>query len=534
MRSNKPLTTLYLCLFCVVVLLFFAGCNTQSVQNRRKNTLKIALRSDPIRLNPVLATDANSMFVNSFMFNALVKYDENLEITPDLAESWTIFEEGRKVVFNLKQGVKWHDGRELTAHDVVFTMEKVLDPYTNTYNAGLFKVDGKDIVFTSLDDYTIEASLPQSFAPFLNNLTLIPVVPKHILEKEDINTGDFSRNPVGTGPFIFKEWKTSDRVVVTANSNYFKGMPLLESIEFRIIPSPEGARIALLSEQIDAAGLSSEDLFVMSYMKEIPSHIQIEKWKDFTYFYLGFDLTNPIFADINVRKAINYAVDQEKITKAVLHNSGAPLYGPLPIPSWAYTYETEKYPYNLDKAKDLLENSGWKMTSGGIREKDGKKLSFKVIYRTGSRASEGACIHLQSYLKAAGIEINLQALDFGALIRSLYPEQFEGVVFNWAEPFDPDIFTEWHSSQMGDEGMNFMSYHNPEVDYLLEQARTIVDKEIRKQLYKEIQIKISQDAPYVFLWNQESAMGYHRRIKGLSKPSPAGLFVNPEKIYTDS
>ena len=132
--------------------------------------------------------------------------------------------------------MKWHDGKPLCADDVVFTMEKILDPDTNTFNAGLFKIDGKKIEFRAIDKHTVEAILPRPFAPFLNNLTLAPVAPKHLLEKEDINRTDFNRSPIGTGPFKFVEWKTSDRIVLKANPDYFLGKPKLDKIEIKIIP----------------------------------------------------------------------------------------------------------------------------------------------------------------------------------------------------------------------------------------------------------------------------------------------------------
>jgi len=534
----KLLTKLPVFALLIIILLLCNGCFNRG-DNTTHKTLRYAMKSDPRHLNPILASEMASITVNSFIFNPLVRYNENLKIIPDLAQSWEIKDGGKRIVFHLRKGVKWHDGKEFTADDVVFTFNKVLDPRTNTFNAGLFKMSKnilwfkweENIRFKAIDKYTVEAQMPLPFAPFLNNLTIVPIAPKHLLEGEDINLTDFNRNPVGTGPFRLREWKTSDRITLVANPDYYNGKPKLDRIEIKIIPSAEGARIALISGQVDMAGLSAEDLFVMSYLKKFPPHLKIEKWKNFTYFYFSFDLTNPIFADKNVRYAINYAIDKENMVKSVLHGTGYPIHGPIPAASWAYTDDVEKYKYNPEKAKKLLDDAGWKVGKDGIREKDGKKLSFKVIYKNGSRASESACIQIQNYFAAVGIELKLQALDFGALINSLYPGKYESVVFDWVEPFDPDIFVEWHSSQCGDEGMNFMSYKNREVDVLLEKARTTLDREERKKLYYEIQKKIAADAPYVWLWNQESAVCVNKNLKGLSKPSPAGLLLYPEKVY---
>jgi peptide/nickel transport system substrate-binding protein len=242
------------------------------------------------------------------------------------------------------------------------------------------------------------------------------------------------------------------------------------------------------------------------------------------------DLTNDMFKDIRVRKAINYAVDTNIITKASRHGAGIPAYGPVPSASWAYDDTKAKYSYNPKKSRELLEQSGWIMKSDGYRYKDGKKFSFKLTFRSGSKSSEAACLYIQSYLKDIGIEVKLMQLDMGALIKSLNPGKYESVVFAWVEPFDPDVFTEWHSSQMGDKGMNFMSYSNKEVDTLLEQARSEFNRNKRKELYVKIQDKITDDAPYIFLYNDVSYFGVNKRVTGLPQSSSAGLWIRPEEI----
>jgi peptide/nickel transport system substrate-binding protein len=519
-----------LIMFIFGLLIFTPGCKPAGTVRKDDNTIRIALRSDPVSLNPILASESASMMANGYMFNTLVKYSENLEITPDLAESWELKDKGRVIIFHLKKGVKWHDGAEFTSADVVFTFDKILDPDTNTFNAGLFKIGSEKIRFEAIDDHTVKATLPSPFAPFFNNLTLAPIAPAHLLKNENINQTEFNRNPIGTGPFKFVEWKTSERIVLQANPDYFKGKPKIDRIELRIIPSGEGARIALMSEQIDMAALSAEDMFVMSRMNNASPNVEIHKWKDFIYFYLAFDLTNPLFQEKEVRIAINHAIDKKSLTESVMHGFASPINGPIPAASWAYIPDSAKYDYNPELANKILEEAGWKKGSDGIREKNGRKLSFKIIYKNGSQASEGACIQMQSYLKTVGIEVKLQTLDFGALINALYPGKFEAVVFDWVEPFDPDIYTEWHSSQCGSDGMNFMTYKNPDVDKLLEKGRITFDLAERKSIYAEVQKKISADAPYIWLWNPESAMGVNKRITGLSKASPAGLMIDPEKV----
>jgi peptide/nickel transport system substrate-binding protein len=523
------ITPVFLIILFAVIALF--GSRIQPAGEKRGDTLVIAIADDPSNLNPVLSSEAVAAYVNNFIFNSLAKYDENLEIVPDLAESWEVLDEGKRIILKLRKGIKWHDGNELTASDCVFTFNKLLAPDTNTFNAGLFKVDGENIIFTALDRYTLEAILPAPFAPFFNNLTLIGIIPEHILKDDDINKAVFNRNPVGTGAFVFREWRTSDSITLTANPDYHAGQPKIQRIILKIIPSSEGRRIALLSEQVDVSGLSAECLFLIR--QNMPDYIDVMKWESTVYLYFSYDLTNDFFRDIRVRKAINYAIDNGSIVKASLYDSGSPIYGPIPRSSWAYTEDVNKYLYNPEKAKELLEEAGWLTGAGGWRYKDGKKFSFSLTFKSQSQHSEAAAIFIQSFLKDIGIEVKLQQLDLGALINSLYPGQYQSVVFNWVEPFDPDIYTEWHSSQMDDDGMNFMSYSNEKVDKLLEEARSTFDKNRRTELYHEIQKLIVEDAPYVFLGNEDSHVGVNRRVKGLPEPSPAGIWIYPERAWLE-
>jgi peptide/nickel transport system substrate-binding protein len=534
-RAGREGINIFVLLPIALILVFaslaYGGSRIKAHGKLDSRTLILAVKSDPISLNPVLASDGVSMYVNSFIFNTLVRYDEKMEIVPDLARSWEVLDGGRRVVFHLRKGVKWHDGTEMTAGDCAFTMEKTLDPATNTFNGSLFKVDGKNIIFRAVDPYTLEARLPAPFAPFFNNLTLVGIVPRHLLQREDINWAAFNRSPVGTGPFRLSSWKVSDELILHANEGYFNGKPLLDRVKFKIIPSGEGSRIALLSGQVDVAGLSSEDLFIMK--GKVPPHVRLCRWEDFTYYYLSFDLTNGKFRDGRVRKAISHAIDVDTLARSILHGSGKPIHGPIPIASWAYEPDVPRLPFSRETAARLLDEAGWKTGRTGIRVKDGVPLSFRLTVRSGSPAGEGAAIFIQSYLRDVGIDVRIQPLDFGALIRSLYPGKYEAVIFDWVEPFDPDIFTEWHSSQMGDEGMNFMSYANEDVDGLLSRARSTMDRDERKMLYSHAQKKIAADAPYVFLWNQETVMGVNSRVKGLSPPSPAGLITHPERVWLE-
>ena len=508
---------LFICLF---------GCSFE----KPNNILFYALKTDPTTLNPVITSDYTSQIVNSVIFNSLLRYDEKMNIIPDLAESFNVEDDGKKWIFHLRKDVKWHDGEEFTSEDVVFTFEKLYDPATNTFNRGLFTIGGKQLKVRAIDTYTVEIILPEKFSPFESNLTTLGIIPKHALEGKDINRDGFNWNPIGTGPFKFKKWQSGEKVYVEKNENYYAGSPILKGIVFQIIPSSESRRISLITGHTDIGEITPEDLLAL----ENCYNLNIYKWNQFMYCYLGFDLTKPLFQDINVRKAINYSTDKKAIISAVFKNNAVRALGPIPPASPYYDDKLEEYNFDPQKSIELLKKSGWKMNEKTkIFEKDGKKLSFEVMYPSSNVAFEKAAVFMQAQMKQSGIEMRLKSMELSALINTCYPTKFEAVIFDWVENLDPDNYTVWHSSQCNDDGMNFMSYKNKKVDGLIEKGRTTRDKKERKKIYSEIQKIITEDSPYVFLWSPKGIVVVNKRIKGLSTPSAVGILVKSEKIYIE-
>jgi len=508
------------------LFLLLAIANLSCKEAGKKDVLILSLRADPVYLNPVLAHESPSMMVNHWLFNSLVKLNENLQPVPDLADRWEISEDQKHWIFYLKKNIIWHDGYPFTAEDVKFTLAAVLDPETNTYNRGLFMVADKPVKVSIIDDYTIEIILPEPFAPLLTNLSLLGIIPKHILEGQDINLSNFNSSPVGTGPFKFKEWRSGEIITLLRNENYYKGKPDMEKVVFRIIPSGEGRLIALETGQIDVGEIPAKEYKRLSNFQ----NLFIYRWYDLSYYYLGFDLTNPLFTDKELRKALNYGINRQKIIDSVLSGYGKVATGPIPCSSWAYSTDVKQYEYNPEKAKIILNKQGWLPDANGILSKNGKVLSFTIYYGQGSENSGKASIYIQHFLKEVGVDVKIRPVEFSVLVTEIAnPGKFEAILLDWIENPDPDCYVEWGTDQVKN-GMNFMSYANPHVDQLLNQARTTLDIKKRKILYKNFQKIITEEAPYIFLWYPETMIGVNRRIEGISKPGPAGLFLEPEKI----
>ena len=257
-------------------------------------------------LNPILSTDSSSSAVEDVIFSGLTRINEKLEVIPDMAESWKTSPDGKTWTFKLNKNIKWHDGKQFTSEDVVFTFDSIINPKVNSVRRSDFIIEGKPISFRAIDNYTVQAILPKPFAPFISGMG-IGILPKHLFSGKDINTCEYNRKPVGTGPFKFFEWKTGDHITVVRNDNYFKGKPLLASIEYKNIPDENATLIALEAKEIDSAGIPAKDY---SRMKKVAG-INIFEYDTLLYTYLGLNNDSPLFSDRRAREALAYGINKK-------------------------------------------------------------------------------------------------------------------------------------------------------------------------------------------------------------------------------
>jgi len=445
-------------------------------------------------LNPILAQDSASSDINGLVFNGLIKYDKNLEnFVGVLAESWKIKEGPEpEITFYLRKGVLWHDGKEFTAEDVKFTYDKIMDEKTNTVRRSDYELVKKAEL---LDPYTFKVTYSQPFSPGLGTWSM-GIIPKHLLENQDINTTSFNRKPVGTGPFRFVRWSTDEEIVVEANSKYFEGKPYLDRIVYRIIPDPALAEMELLTRGIDYYGVQP---FEYQRMKEIPS-LNIYSQPSLGYTYIGYNEKNPLFQDKRVRQALTYAINREEIVQYVLYGLGKVANGPFPPQLWYSNPNVKPLPYDPVKARQLLAEAGWRANNTGILEKDGKPFSFKLITNSGNETRRDVGVLVQRAFRELGIDVKLELYEWSVFIQNfINPKAFDACILGWALSPDPDDYQIWHSSQI-EKGFNFISYRNREVDRLWEEGRREYNVEKRKAIYWKINELMHEDQPYTFLF----------------------------------
>ena len=482
---------------------------------------------EPKRLLPPLAVDSASGFISGLIFNGLVRYDGDLNLVGDLAENWEVKEGGKVVIFHLRKGVKWQDGHPFTADDVIFTYHKMIDPKVATPYSGDFELVEK---VQKLNEYTVKVVYKHPVAKALSIWTM-GIMPKHLLEKEDLNTTSYNRRPVGTGPYILEKWVTGRYLVLKANPDYFRGRPYIEKVIYRIIPDTATMFLELQSGNLDYMGLTPFQYKRQTNTPFFKNNFRKFRYPSFGYTYMGFNLRVPLFKDKRVRQAIAYAVDRKLIVDVVLLGLGTVSNGIFPPSSWACDPNLKPFPYDPERAKRLLKEAGWYDHDGdGIIDKDGTPFVFTILTNQGNLQRISAAEIIQYQLAKVGIKVKIRVLEWQALLKRIMERNFQAVILGWALGYDPDPYDIWHSSKTKAGGFNFVGYKNPVVDKLLEKARSILDRAERQKIYRKIQRIIYEDQPYCFLYVMDSLSILHKRFHNV-KLKRAGIWYNFEKWY---
>ena len=472
------------------------GANPAAAQTP-PGVLVVGQVAEPQALDPHAVTAVNDFRILMNVYDGLVRYASGtLEVEPALATSWEISEDGTVYTFTLREGVSFHDGSAFDAEAVVFNFDRMLDenhPYHDTgpFPLSFFFSAVEEV--EALDDMTVQFTLNAPYAPFLSNLaypTGLIVSPAAVME----HGAEFGRNPSGTGAFVFEEWRANEAVVVTGNPDYWGGAPALEAVVFRPITDANTRVAEMLAGGIDM-------------MVEVPpvalsefggdSFQIVEQAGPHVWFLILNALEGP-FADVRVRQAANYAINKEAIVNDVLEGTAAVAAGPTPPAfAWAYNNDLEPYPYDPDRARELLAEAGV----------ENPEITFYVT-EGGSGMLDPVAMGtaIQADLEAVGFDVTIETYEWNTFLGRVNPGlegEADMAEMAWMTN-DPDTLpylalrTEAWPEQ---GGFNSGYYSNPEVDALLEEARTSTDQDRRAELYREMQSIVQEDAPWVFVAN---------------------------------
>lgn len=490
---NKKLFVLLFAVVMGVAGYLKFSANDVKAQELKKNKISIAMRADPKTLDPQKSIDTMSNKSITLIYDTLLDLDENLNLKPNLAESWERLDDCN-VVFHLKKGVKFHNGEELKAEDVKFTLERAASSPQTLY---LFKPITK---VTVIDDYTVQVTTDKPFGALLNNLAAVQggiVSKKAVLEYGD----DYVNHPVGTGQYKLKEWLPGNRIVFEGFKDAYQGAPNFEELTYLTIPEVSNRMIALETGEVDVAfdiGIMDKETI------ENSNNLELVEVESPALLYLGFDQTNPIYQNKKLREAIAYAIDNQTFVDVVFRGSAVTGDSPLPKASPAYNGNVKKYNQDIEKAKKLLAEAGYP---------NGLDIELWCM-DDGPRVD--MCVIIQDQLKKIGINVEIKIFEFGAYVSKTALPNKELYFLSWNSSGDGDValYPLFHSSQHGAPG-NRSFYSNKKVDELLDKARVSVNEEERTTLYKEVQNILQEDLAIYALAYPKINLAKNKELKGL-------------------
>ena len=475
--------------------------------------LQLATSANPSRLNPLLATDSSSSEITGFLFNGLVKYDkDNKEIIGDLAEKF-YFKDDTTLIFELKKGVKWHDGKPFSAKDVLFTYKTLTsDAVVSPYAAGFRFV--KDVKV--IDAYTIEVDYKKPYFKALETW-MMGILPEHILKDEkNLMQSSFNTHPIGTGPYRLTQLEFSKNIELSAFDGYFEGRPKIDKIAFHVIPDPMTRLLMLKNAQLDLGSIEPlvmERQLGADFFKKFDIYEKIS----LSYTYLGFNLRKKKFTDPRVREALSLAIDREELVDILFFKHAKICTGPFLPGSAAFNPDVKAPKQNIARARELLREAGYD---------EQHPFVFEIATSNASSIRPYAAEILQYQLKKAGVIVKLRIMEWQAFLNMVvFPHKFDAVLLGWGLSPTPDPYLFWHSASDKPGGFNLVGYHNAKVDKLIEESQSIIDKERLASMWREMFALIVDDNPYLFLYIPNSITAVNKEIHPI-EPALGGIWHN--------
>ena len=428
------------------------------------------------------------------------------------------------IVFDLRPGVRFHDGHEFDSGDVLFTYQAIMD----TSNASPRRSDYEPVKSAEiLGPLKIKFVYKRLFSPAIN-AWFMGILPEHLLNKEALNKeanakglddektasftvrdSKFNRNPIGTGPFVFKEWLGDELIRLSRNSDYWEGAPEYEEYIMRIIPDPLTQEMEFYAGAVDSYNVLPHQVARLKKDEKYQSFSSV----GYNYSYIGYNIRNPLFAQKEVRQALGMAIDVDKIIKYVLYDEGERVTGPYPkITNW-YDPTVKAVPYDPEGALKIFNDLGWSKNSDGYLEKDGKVFEFNLITNNGNSLRKSILTIVQNNWKKIGIKVNAQVFEWAVFLKDFVNVgKFDALILGWSMGIDFDLYQIWHSSQAGPQQLNFVGYKNPEADKLIVKLRREYDPEKQRQMAREIHRQIAQAQPYTFLFVKKTTQLLDKKI----------------------
>jgi peptide/nickel transport system substrate-binding protein len=487
---------------CVLHLAFWvafaAACARPQSFSSDPNVVTVLVRLSPLNFDPRVGTDEVSQRVHELVYSGLMVNDEHLRVAPGVAARLDN-PDPLTYIAHLRRGIRFHDGHELTAKDVVYTFSSFLDPDFVSPRKGAYRMLGS---VTAMDDYTVVFKLKEPSGSFPIQLVM-PIVPAE--------AGDSLRTfPIGSGPYRFVRYLADEQVELSAFEGYWDGLPLNAGIVLKIVPDETMRALELRKGAADVTvnDISPDIAFELQRRREL----RVVEAPGVDYTYIGLNLRDPVLADRRVRQAIAHAVNRYAIVKYLRRGLATPAVGVLSPVTWAFEPDVPQFEYNVPKAKQLLDAAGYQDPDGDgplARVRLSLKTSTDEFYRLQATV-------IQQDLKRVGIDVDVRSYEFATFYADVLSGNVQMYTLQWVGVTDPDILRRaFHSEQVPPVGFNRAHYKNPDVDRWLDLATRASTDEERRKYYSEVQKIVAEDVPYVSLWYKTNIAVVRPNISGL-------------------
>ncbi len=489
--------------------------------------IRIGVSGDVDTFNPLFIESKLGLEIADMLFLGLADLNENSEWVPELATSWESSPDHLKLKFHLRKDALWADGKAITAADVRFTFELKRDKRTATPRMGETELI-EDVVVE--DPHTVTFIFKEPYPEQMFDAAG-EVLPQHIFENSDraaLRAHDFGRHPLSSGPFKLRRWVSQQYIELVPNEQYFGDQPLLKQVIFKIVPDQSNLLLQLQTSQIDM--LLDVPIKEIKRLQKRNSELAFHRISGRTYYYIGYNEANPLFAAKGVRRALTMALNRDKIIKALLRGYGKPCFGPIPpmIP-WAYTEDVDEIPYDVSAAKALLAQEGWRDHDGdGWLDKDGRPFAFSLLTNTGNQIRADLAVIVQSQFKKIGVKAEIHSAEWTAYLDQLREPSLEAYLGGWGAAFNVDPTPVFHSASV--DLFNYVRYANPQIDALIENGRNELDQQKAAKIWQTFQKKLYADQPYTFLFWKEKIVAVNRRYANV-KPITLSSLYDIEKWY---